>query len=800
MIACPDLDVLEGLARGESDDAALRTHVEGCASCSGLMVEIAANLSAVVRWERLPHPASEATEIAPTIPGLDIEAPLSSGGQGIVWRAVQRSTNRVVAVKTLRRGSAASASARDRFAREARLGAALRHPNLVTVLDAGETSDGRLYLVMEFVDGVALDAGPAPSVDEAMARFTALADAVRFAHQRGVLHRDLKPANILLDADGAVRILDFGLAKAFEAITPDEQTTQEGTFIGTLSCAAPEQLRGELGAVDVRTDLFQLGVVFYHHLTGQWPHAPVPDPHAMLGKRLHEAPPRPQRLRPGLSADGESILLRLLAPSPEDRYPTAHDLWLDLDRLRRGEPIVARAEQIRVRLARVVRRYRAAMIAGAVVVLAMLVGSIVIWSYAEAAERSRAEMAREYDRAEEALGVLTRSLDAFAIGPAGPRTPMVDFLDHLVTELQTAPTRHPEGRVDLLVRAAFLYARIADPAQGADFLDRALAVVRESGGDADRELDLRQHALRLRLTAAPNDPALIAALPKMRADVAAGGGESELPLLRLDLLAAWCRAMSDPSTMPAAYEDLVALRERGAALPAEQERDDALDQADCMLVLIGAGIGRRDDVIERGNALRLRTNAASYEGRLRRIAVLQTIVQTSLDGGGIDLAVEASKELVDLADALLGERDRTSALAAFSRALALHRSGDRDGARPWFLRVTKAHAAGTTIDPSIVVVACGELGAHAANEGRHADAAELLGTARGAAKQARPGQFHPHQLLSIEYQLAQELEAIDRKAEAAAVLREALPRAETHYGKDDELTLKMAEALDRVER
>ncbi|MCA3010316.1 MAG: serine/threonine protein kinase [Phycisphaerales bacterium] len=599
MSECPEVEALERWCAG-GEDAALAAHVGHCADCRALADELRANLAATARWGKLPPADDEPTP--PTIPGLRLDGCIASGGQGTVWRGEQLATGRAVAVKTIRR--AADATARARFAREAQLGASLRHANLVSVLDAGATGDGVLYLVMEYVDGETLEAArqrAEPSVDDALACFLAITDGVRFAHQHGVLHRDLKPGNLLRTQDGSVRILDFGLAKALAAVQPDPHTTLDGTFVGTLACAAPEQLRADGTPGDVRTDLFQLGVVFYRYLTGDWPHPPEADPRAMLARRLHDAPARPSRLRPDLPADLDTVVLRLLAPEPERRYATAHELWTDLERCRTGLPILARADEIQVRIGRLLRRYRTAAIAAAVVVVGLGAATWLVLGYAARAEADRRTIAREYERAEEALGILQRAMDAFEAGPAGPKTPMVDFLDRVVTELEQRPIADARARADLLLRAADLYSRIADPARAAPFVARARAVL-HAAGDVDRttDLDLRSRELRLLALSPRPDPELPAALRAHRAAVAAHHGEDAAATLQLDVLLA---IQGSGSAAARSLQRLRAIAPRIAALPAGPERDRVQGQHDFVAVMIAANAGAHAEALQRGHAL-----------------------------------------------------------------------------------------------------------------------------------------------------------------------------------------------------
>ena len=203
---------------------------------------------------------------------------LPPGGQAIVYKATQKATKRIVALKVLLQGPQISLPARYRFEREVDLAASLQHPNIVTIYDSG-IAKGQYYFAMQYVDGKPLDEyiqTEKLSQRQTMELFNHICSAVAYAHQRGVMHRDLKPGNILVDEDGQPHILDFGLAK----LTDDSEkvsseatmTSIPGKVIGTLAFMSPEQASAQPDAVDVRTDVYSIGVILYKTLTGEFPY------------------------------------------------------------------------------------------------------------------------------------------------------------------------------------------------------------------------------------------------------------------------------------------------------------------------------------------------------------------------------------------------------------------------------------------------------------------------------------------------------------------------------------------------
>jgi Tol biopolymer transport system component len=275
-----------------------------------------------------------------TIAHFRVHEPIGGGGMGVVYRAQDVRLGRPVALKFLLPHYNLDAAAKARFLREAHAAAALDHPHLCTIYDVGESDDGRLFLAMALYPGETIRArfardGPLP-VGAALAITRQIAHGLGCAHAAGIVHRDLKPGNVILLPDGTVKILDFGLAKV-----RDQTTSEAGTRFGTVAYMAPEQIRGQ--TVDARADLWAVGVVLYEMLTGQKPFAgehEVAIAHAIL----HDEPVPPSRLRDGLPAAVEEIVLALLQKDPTGRYAAVDELMADLAAVGTvGEPAVRAA-------------------------------------------------------------------------------------------------------------------------------------------------------------------------------------------------------------------------------------------------------------------------------------------------------------------------------------------------------------------------------------------------------------------------------------------------------------------------
>ncbi len=266
---------------------------------------------------------------------------IGRGGMGVVYRAQQASLGREVAVKMILRGQLASQADRERFEAEAQAAARLDHPGIVPVYEVGEI-DGRPYFSMKLVGGTTLAQlladGPLPP-REAAAILAKVARAIHFAHMRGVLHRDLKPSNILLDEQGEPHVTDFGLAKQIAA---GESLTRTGAVLGTPAYMAPEQAAGQRGQVGPRSDVYSLGVMLYHMLTGRPPFQAA-SPAEMVMLVLEQDPVPPRMLNPKADRDLEMICLRCLQKPPDLRYASAAGLADDLEAYLNDESIAARS-------------------------------------------------------------------------------------------------------------------------------------------------------------------------------------------------------------------------------------------------------------------------------------------------------------------------------------------------------------------------------------------------------------------------------------------------------------------------
>ncbi len=442
------------------------------------------------RWrssgaERITDVASE----LPSIPGYTLQDEIGRGGMGVVYRAEQIETRRTVALKVMLAGPFAAPAARRRFRREVQLCARLAHPHIVRVLEGGEIS-GQPYYAMEFVDGTRLDEHvrlEQPELRRRLELFVQICDAVEYAHQHGVIHRDLKPANVLVDAEGAPHILDFGLARAIDSSESEASAaatvSSPGQILGTLAYMAPEQAAGTPEQSDARTDVYALGLVLCEMLTGRLPYETHGRPSEVLERIVDGVPTAPSHFSGSLDVDLDTIVLKALEKKPSDRYQSVAEMAEDLRRYLAGDPIFARRRSRIYVLKKRLRKHRLA----SVCVVAALLAVVVLIGVRERANR----VARDKARAAAVMLVegLERSRDLSRAGTG--RHLHLQHPDIPEVCLAWAREQFRSDRRDSAVR--YLESRMrADPDQWAYQL--LLADLYAAAGDAAQARALRTDA------------------------------------------------------------------------------------------------------------------------------------------------------------------------------------------------------------------------------------------------------------------------------------------------------------------
>jgi tetratricopeptide (TPR) repeat protein len=467
---------------------------------------------------------------------------LGRGGMGVVYLGARDDLafEKLVAVKLLQ-SSLPTPALLQRFYEERRILAALDHVHIARLLDAGATDDGAPYVVMEYVEGQAIDQycrAHGLATRRRLELFRLVCDAVQYSHQRLVVHRDIKAGNILVTADGMPKLLDFGIAKMLE---PDEDglaTTRTALRALTPESASPEQVRGD--PVTVASDVYSLGALLYRLLTEQSPYPSRPRTESEIVHAIcEETPRRPSevaaRLRRELQGDLDLIVLKALRKEPERRYASVEQLAQDLERHLGGLPVRAAPDAWRYRAGKFLRRRRLAVSVAAVAALSVLAGAGISLEEARIARRERAAAQRRFAMVQRlAHAVVFDFNDALEAVPGATSARKlvvaraIEYLDSL--------SREEANDRPLLRELAAAYLRIGD-IQGDP--------TRPNLGDAEGALDSYGHALALyerlaAVDASPETRAGLAAAHRVLATQYWARGEGEtarshlLEALRLD--------------------------------------------------------------------------------------------------------------------------------------------------------------------------------------------------------------------------------------------------------------------------
>lgn len=442
----------------------------------------------------------EAGGLPKTIGKYRILGKLGEGGMGVVYEAEQSEPRRIVALKVIRGGAAQDEAHVRMFQREVETLARLKHPGIGGIYESGRTEEGRHWFAMELVRGPDLSAYLAgrpgkinrQELEHRLRLAARIAEAVHYAHQRGVVHRDLKPSNIIVTGERSnatspglpeVKILDFGLARLTDEDLPAAETlTVAGAIKGTLPYMSPEQAKGDSALVDVRTDVYALGVVLYEMLTGRRPYdvarASLLEAVRVICEQLPQSMAASWPGERRLDADVETIVFKALEKEPDRRYGSAAALAEDLGRYLNSLPIMARPPSVAYQVRKFARRHRPLVAAAAASSLAVLGGLLVSTALYYRAERERAG-------AQAVAGFLSSMLEGVGAQVAQGRDTALlrEILAQTTARIGRELGAEPEIEARLRDVMGNAYFQVTDFDQAQAQWDRALDLYRKVRGE-----------------------------------------------------------------------------------------------------------------------------------------------------------------------------------------------------------------------------------------------------------------------------------------------------------------------------
>ncbi len=667
------------------------------------------------------HPAAP-EKLPDEIGGFRVLGKLGEGGMGIVYEAEQQSPHRRVALKVVRGGHFVDEAYLRMFRREAETLARLAHPNIAAIYEAGRTDDGQHFFTMELVLGKTLSqfvrdrqGGEAPSREQLKDRlklFVTICRAVNYAHQRGVIHRDLKPSNLVVTEAGEVKVLDFGLARITDAdVAAATVMSEMGIIKGTLPYMSPEQTRGDGREIDLRTDVYSLGVLLYEILSGRYPYDTQKTSIVQALRAICEEPPRPLKAALGglaIDEDLQTIATKALEKEPAQRYQSASDLADDVERYLASRPILAHPPSTMYQLRKLASRHRGSVAAvGAIAVL------LVVLAVTMAVQAQRVRKERDRATAEAAKASAINAFLQDALGAADPwgkgsrNVTLLDALRQARAKAETSLKTQPLIQASVLQTIGSTLSNLAEPdeaekslrasydlrvtAAGTKSAEAAEALVALSSAEsyAKKFAEAEKHGKEaLEIERGLHGPKGLETAPALYAYATAVNGAGRLPEAK------------------ALAEELLAMGRAGRGSKTKEGRDTATKaETDALLVLV-------------------MTNTTGDEQDAKRAAPF-------------------AKERLELLKARFGDRHPEVANATNDLALGMMYAGDLAGAERRYLEAIAMDIALLGEDHPEVASMRENLGQVYARQGKFDKTAALLETVLAARRKAQGDDSEP---------------------------------------------------------
>jgi serine/threonine protein kinase len=676
---------------------------------------------------------------------------LGMGGMATVYEAIQEKPQRRVALKVLRRGLVHT-SAIHRFQFETEVLARLQHPGIAQIYEAGAFDDGQgwsmPFFAMEYVvDAETITAYATRhdlSLDARLSLFAAVCDAVQFGHQHGVIHRDLKPGNILVNPRGAPKVIDFGVARSSDPdrarITHD---SSGGELVGTLHYMSPEQCAGE-AAIDIRTDVYSLGVVLYQLMCGRLPHdlsrLSVP---AALRVIQDQIPPGPAAHNGALQGDIDAIVMKALDKDPDRRYATAAALAADIRRFQNDEPVLARAATALYKIRKFARRHRVPVAAATAVAASLAAGIVIASRMAYVATLAQNESARQERRADAA-----REAESRARGRAEQEAAIAREINRFWIDTIKSGGPAEAGRPDLQIREALdrasprIELELRDPAVRKQiyltFAEAYMAL-----GLFEREFEHASAAWRMERELPSGDPPDGRRIRRQYARALWNQGRFDESRALLEAGLEQCLRTNEPNCDEALRLRiaLAQVHERSGNLPAalelmryvdaERSKNPLDNQAEMLaertiLARVLARIGRaaeaEDILTEILAAQRESFGPRQYD----TMATLQALAMAQKAQGRWADVEATYRELIDIASDMLGDRHAHVLNLRNNLAMLLHDAGRIDEAGDIHRALHAARLEMNGADDRETLIEAARLAGTLCRTGRFAEAEPLL--------------------------------------------------------------------------